>query len=145
MGVALVNEIGRAFGKRFSLDSLTGAPTIHQFALLVDRVVPSLQEEHKLDPQTIARDIRTFITENYPSASDRVLHDDDSLLEHGVIDETNLLALATFLEEKYGFEIGDNDLTPENMDSISGAATLVTRALCGKNSPASMPLEKVSS
>jgi len=41
-----------------------------------------------------------------------------SLLELGIIDSTGVLELVQFLEEKYGIQVEDADLTPANLDSL---------------------------
>ncbi|MEA3462825.1 MAG: acyl carrier protein, partial [Bacteroidota bacterium] len=46
------------------------------------------------------------------------LKDDSSFLEEGVIDSTGVLELVGFLEENYEIEVEDEELIPENFDSI---------------------------
>ena len=46
------------------------------------------------------------------------LTDSSSLLELGIIDSTGVLELVQFLEEKYGIQVEDADLTPANLDSL---------------------------
>jgi acyl carrier protein len=45
--------------------------------------------------------------------------DDDSFLENGIIDSTGILELIGFIEEEFGIEVRDEDLVPDNFDSIS--------------------------
>jgi len=47
------------------------------------------------------------------------LHDDTSFLESGIIDSTGILELVTFLEETYSIKIEDDELVPENLDSLN--------------------------
>ena len=44
--------------------------------------------------------------------------DDDSFLELGIIDSTGVLELVAFLESQYQIAIADEELVPENLDSI---------------------------
>jgi acyl carrier protein len=53
-------------------------------------------------------------------------HDQD-LLAADLIDSLGITELVTFLEAKYGIEVGDEDLTPENFQSVENMAALVTR------------------
>jgi acyl carrier protein len=57
------------------------------------------------------------------------LSDDDSFLDKGIIDSTSVLELVHLIETKYGIEIRDEDLIPENLDSINGLARFVERSL----------------
>ena len=50
-----------------------------------------------------------------------------SLIEGGIIDSTGVLELIGFLEEQYGIQIGDDELLPENLDSIEYIVQFVTR------------------
>jgi acyl carrier protein len=51
--------------------------------------------------QSIEQDIRQFITDNFLFGEEANLSDDDSLLEHGIIDSTGVLELVAFLEDRY--------------------------------------------
>lgn len=50
-----------------------------------------------------------------------------SLIEGGIIDSTGVLELIGFLEEQYGIQIEDDELLPENLDSIECIVQFVTR------------------
>lgn len=55
------------------------------------------------------------------------LGDDSSFLESGVIDSTGVLELVTYLENKFGFKIADEELVPENLDSINNVLRFIER------------------
>lgn len=79
-------------------------------------------------PLTIEQQIRNFIVENFLfGESNNGLNDDDSLLEKGVIDSTGVLELITFIEETYGIKVNDEELIPENLDSISNVTNFIKR------------------
>jgi len=83
--------------------------------------------------ETIARDIRDFVVANFLFGQNGdQLTDDKSFLENGIIDSTGVLELVAFLEEKFGIVVGDRELLPENLDSVSNAASFVTRKLEAK-------------
>jgi acyl carrier protein len=64
-------------------------------------------------------EIRQFIIDNFLMGQDSdSLKDDSSFLEEGVIDSTGVLELVGFLEENYGIKVEDEELIPENLDSI---------------------------
>lgn len=55
--------------------------------------------------------------------------DDDSFLERGIIDSTAVMELVAFLEERYRIKLQDQDLIPDNLDSINGLARFVESRL----------------
>ena len=69
-----------------------------------------------------AETLRGFIVENFLFGEGNGLADDTSFLESGIIDSTGILELITFLEETYGIKIEDDELVPENLDSISNVS-----------------------
>ncbi|WP_456440759.1 acyl carrier protein [Caldithrix abyssi] len=50
---------------------------------------------------------------------------DDSLLELGIIDSVKMLDLIGFIEEKYQIKVDDDDLYPENFDSINAIVNYI--------------------
>ena len=52
---------------------------------------------------------------------------DDSLLESGTIDSMGVLQLVAFLENTYAVKVDDEDLMPENFDTISAIAAFIER------------------
>ena len=73
-------------------------------------------------------ELRQFIVENFLfGKEDAPLANGDSLLELGIIDSTGVLELVSFLEQKYGFTIKDEELVPENLDSIDRLVQFVRR------------------
>jgi acyl carrier protein len=62
--------------------------------------------------------IRSFIIENFLFGDDNGLKDDTSFLEEGIIDSTGVLELVTYLEEEFDITVDDEELIPENLDSI---------------------------
>jgi acyl carrier protein len=57
------------------------------------------------------------------------LGDDSSFLERNLLDSTGVLELVAFLEETYGFKVGDDEIVPDNLDSIALVAAYVMRKL----------------
>ncbi len=73
-------------------------------------------------------EIREFIIENFMMGMDPdELTDSGSLLEMGIIDSTGVLELVGFLEEKYGIQVEDTDLVPENLDSVDNLVHYIKR------------------
>jgi acyl carrier protein len=78
---------------------------------------------------SIVNEIRKFIEENFILEGDDHLGDEDSLLEKGIIDSTGVLELVAFLEETYHFKIKDEELVPENLDSIKNISQFIQNKL----------------
>jgi acyl carrier protein len=56
---------------------------------------------------------------------------DESLLETGTIDSMGVLQLVGFLESTYGIKVEDDDLMPENFDTIAAITSFVERRQAG--------------
>lgn len=83
-----------------------------------------------VDSATVEHEIRQFLRDNFPLSAEGVdLAADDSLIEVGVIDSTGVLELIGFIEERYGLEVRDEEVLPENLDSISNITRFVGEKL----------------
>ena len=70
--------------------------------------------------------IRGYILENFLFASDNgQLRDDASFLEEGIVDSTGVLELVMFVEETFNFTVEDEEIVPENFDSVEQLAGYV--------------------
>ncbi len=85
---------------------------------------------------TKEQQIRGYIVENFLLGEDDGFADSDSLLESGVVDSTGVLELVTFLETSFKIEVQDEDLVPENLDTICNLAGFVDRKLDGQGAEA---------
>ncbi len=86
---------------------------------------------------TTSMQIRQYIVDNF-LVSDEDFTDDDSFLEQGIVDSTGVLELVMFVEETFGFAVPDEDIVPENFDSVAQLAAYVRRKV-----PAGAVLEAV--
>jgi len=75
------------------------------------------------------KQIREFIIENFLFGNANGLKDETSFLEEGIIDSTGVLELVTFLEEKFEIQVADEELIPENLDSINNVTTYLERKI----------------
>ena len=71
--------------------------------------------------------IRQFIIENFRFGEDGNLKEETSFLESGIIDSTGILELVSFLEEQFGISVADEELIPENLDSIANVRAYLTK------------------
>jgi acyl carrier protein len=77
-----------------------------------------------MDP---TQQIRQFITTNFYVPAEADLTDDASLLDRGIIDSTGVMEVIGFLEDTFGVKVQDEELVPENLDSIGRIAAFVAR------------------
>jgi acyl carrier protein len=73
----------------------------------------------------IAKSLRQFISENFLFGVDDRYSDDDSFLENGIIDSTGVLELIAFLEKTFAMTVEDEELVPENLDSVNNVVRFV--------------------
>jgi len=78
-----------------------------------------------MDKNQIAENIREFITTNFIFEEAVQLETDQSLLETGVVDSTGILELVNYLEETYSIAVDDEELIPDNLDSVNKIAAYV--------------------
>ena len=75
---------------------------------------------------TLEQQLRGYIVDTFlfGEGGDK-FNDDDSLLEHGVLDSTGVLELVAYLSESFEMKVDDNELVPENFDSINRLSAFV--------------------
>ena len=67
----------------------------------------------------IEHDIRVFIAENFLFTDEYdTLDAECSLLEADIINSMGILELVLFLEERFEIKVEDDEVVPENLDSI---------------------------
>jgi acyl carrier protein len=76
--------------------------------------------------------IRQYLAENFLfSDNGYELEDEASFLEEGIVDSTGVLELVMFVEETFGITVQDEEIVPQNFDSVSQVAAYVQRKLAG--------------
>ena len=78
--------------------------------------------------EEIAAVIRSFIAENILFSSGGYLYPDDaSFLDEGIVDSMNVLEIVTFVEKKFGIAVAQQEIVPDNFDSVGKLAGYVWR------------------
>jgi acyl carrier protein len=80
--------------------------------------------------ERLIQELRAFIVENFLFGDDSApfaFSDDDSFQERGIVDSTGILELVCHLQERYAIDIADDELVPDNLDSLSKVARFVQR------------------
>ncbi len=76
----------------------------------------------------IKGNIRQFIIDNFlMGESSRLSSDRVSFLDSGIVDSTGVLELVTWVEEAFGIKIEDDELLPENLDSVDQLSDFIQR------------------
>ncbi len=77
--------------------------------------------------------IRAYIAENILFSKNGYPHADEvSFLENGIIDSMNVLELVVFVEENFGVTVDDQEVIPENFDSVARLAEFVRKKVAAK-------------
>ena len=77
----------------------------------------------------IKDELREFIINNYlkGAKNKKLLKDDDSFLEKGIIDSIGVIELASFMQEHYGIKIEVPEIMPENFDTLNSLEKYIKR------------------
>ena len=79
-----------------------------------------------MDAINTQKKIRTFVIENLLlGEEEKDLLDGQSFLESGLIDSTGILEVIAFLEEEYEIAIEDEEMIPDNLDSIDNIVSFL--------------------
>jgi acyl carrier protein len=79
----------------------------------------------------IAQKISDFIVDNLLLGRTVDIVGTSSFLEAGIIDSTGVLELVQFLEETWSFSVKDEEMVPENLDSLARLVAFVNKKLAG--------------
>ena len=66
--------------------------------------------------------IKSFVRDKKTAS----LTNDTSFFEEGIIDSLGVLQLVAYIEETYGFKVEDEELVPENLDSIDALTSYIS-------------------
>ncbi len=74
--------------------------------------------------------VRGYIVENFLFGDESPLTGDGiSLLDEGIIDSVGVMELVAFLEQDFDISVEDDELVPDNLDSVSNLVGFVGRKL----------------
>jgi acyl carrier protein len=78
--------------------------------------------------------VKAYIVENFLFGEDRRIGPDTDFLENGILDSTGVLELVGFLEEKFGIRVEDDEVVPDNLNSLEKIARFISKKT-GKTQP----------
>lgn len=76
---------------------------------------------------TTREQIRSFVLETFLDGDETALQNDSSLERSHVVDSAGMLEIILFIEETFGFEVDNDDATPDNFDTIDAMTAYVER------------------
>jgi acyl carrier protein len=71
--------------------------------------------------------VKQFIVRNFYISDPTELAADTSLIAGGYVDSTGMLELIAFLEREFGIHIQDQEMVPENLETLARIAGFVER------------------
>jgi acyl carrier protein len=75
---------------------------------------------------SVAEQVREYVAMNFLfSDNGYPFPDDASFLKEGIVDSTGVLELVMFVEESFGVAVEDQEIIPENFDSVSQLAAYI--------------------
>ena len=81
-----------------------------------------------VDTDTTRKEIREFIVEAFLFGDEsEPFEDGDSFMQQGVIDSTGVLEVVSFLEENYSIKVDDEEMIPNNLDSLNNLVAFIQK------------------
>ena len=71
-------------------------------------------------------EVMNFLIKAKLIRKDQVLDKNESLIEGGIIDSLGVLEIIGYIENTYDINIGEEDLVPENFDSLAAIQMFIS-------------------
>lgn len=82
----------------------------------------------------IEQKIKSYIAQNLIFSGDDFKYPEDaSFLDEGIVDSLGVMELVSFVEDQFGVGVDDQDITPDNFDSVVKLAAYIRGKLNGKH------------
>jgi acyl carrier protein len=79
---------------------------------------------------SVGEQVRDFVHENFLFGDRNVTFDNsDSFIEKGIVDSTGVLELVSFVEDRFNFTIHDEEIIPDNLDSIKNLTSFIEKKI----------------
>jgi len=89
-----------------------------------------MEKMNKVDLTDVKTILKEYITESFlPSSGLETFEDNDSFMEKGIIDSTGVLELLEFIEERFDIQVEDEEVVPDNLDSLIKLDSYINRKL----------------
>lgn len=81
----------------------------------------------------IEAQVRKYVAQNLLFSDNGFEYDDDdSFLQEGIVDSVGVLELVLFVEEAFGVNVDDQEITPDNFDSVNKLASYIRSKVDGR-------------
>jgi acyl carrier protein len=77
--------------------------------------------------QDVKAVVRKFLLDNFAMGGGVTIADDTSFMEDHILDSTGFIELITFIEETFGVAVDDEEMLPENFDSLANIEGYLAR------------------
>jgi len=96
-------------------------------------------EQRGPDVDAIKSTLLTFFKgKALPLAKVETFKDDDSFIESGILDSTGVLELLQYIEERFAFRVADDEIVPDNLDSLNRLVGFISRKTSSASSQTSL-------
>jgi len=75
--------------------------------------------------EIIKTKLTSFIFEKFPLARKKNMSDTSLLLQSGIVDSLGILELVAFIEQEFGISVSDDELLPENFQTLQALTSFV--------------------
>ncbi|MFZ5980949.1 MAG: acyl carrier protein [Candidatus Zixiibacteriota bacterium] len=82
-----------------------------------------------MEQSEILKQVSEFIEQNFVYDQEMSLNKDESLLDSGLVDSTGILEVVSFLEQTYAITVEDEEMVPDNLDSITKISNFIKRKI----------------
>ena len=79
--------------------------------------------------------VKAYVVDNFLFGVNGTLQEDTPFLENGIIDSTGVLELVGFLESEFGIRVADDEIVPENLNSLQNITRYLDRKLLSTLQP----------
>jgi acyl carrier protein len=83
----------------------------------------------------VKKAVRAFLVENFMFRGEiDKLPDSASLVKSGILDSVGILLLISFMEDTYDMKVSDEEVEPENLESVDNITAFIERKSRGEGS-----------
>lgn len=73
--------------------------------------------------------VKKFIIENFFYGTETTIDPETSFLGSSIVDSTGILEIVSFIQDTYDVTIGEEEMLPENLDSLKNIEQFLIRKL----------------
>jgi acyl carrier protein len=95
--------------------------------MATEKVSIEEREMNQTTTSSIEQRIQAFLLEKFPLARKAGIGKDTALLEKGILDSLGILDVVSFLEAEFSLVISDEELVPENFQTLGLLSEFVVK------------------